>query len=97
MPAAAGDEVFLKKCVWLVYLTQGLCVEDISTENTMKPDVAASVDQRPEVEKRFQPLNHEILQLKAGFNRLRALMNQENEQKQRPVARIYSGSRAVKA
>ncbi len=63
----------------------------------MKSDVAASVDQRPEVEKRFQPLSHEMLQIKAGFNRIRALMNQENEQKQRPVARIYSGSRAVKA
>ena len=63
----------------------------------MKPDVAASADQRPEVEKRFQPLTNEIMQIKAGFNRLRLLMNQENEQKQRPVARIYSGSRAVKA
>ena len=63
----------------------------------MKTDVAVSFDQRPEVEKRFQPLTNEIMQFKAGFNRLRALMNQENEQKQRPVARIYSGSRAVKA
>jgi hypothetical protein len=63
----------------------------------MKTDVVASTDQDPEIEKRFQPLTNEIMQIKAGFNRLRALMKQENEQKQRPVARIYSGSRAVKA
>jgi hypothetical protein len=63
----------------------------------MKPDVASSFDQRPEVEKRFQPLSNEIMQIKAGYNRLRALMKQEIEQKQRPVARIYSGSRALKA
>jgi hypothetical protein len=64
---------------------------------SMKTDIAASIDQSPEVEKRFQPLTNEIMQIKARFSRLRALMNQENEQKQRPVARIYSGSRAVKA
>jgi hypothetical protein len=63
----------------------------------MKTDVAVSIDQAPEIEKRFQPLTNEIMQIKAGFDRLRALMKQENEQKQRPVARIYSGSRAVKA
>ena len=45
----------------------------------------------------LKQVNKDMQQFKAGFNRLRALLAQEKEQSQRPVARVYSGSRAVKA
>jgi hypothetical protein len=45
----------------------------------------------------LQQMNDEVSQIKASFNRIRALMAQEYEQKHRPAARIYSGMRALKA
>ncbi len=45
----------------------------------------------------LQQMNDEVSQIKASFNRIRALMAQEYEQKNRPAARIYSEFRALKA
>jgi hypothetical protein len=39
----------------------------------------------------------ETPQLRATFDRLRAQLAQDAEQRSRPVARIYSGLRALKA
>ena len=45
----------------------------------------------------FRYVSAESPQLRATFDRLRAQLAQDNEQRSRPVARIYSGVRAVKA
>ena len=49
------------------------------------------------LDQRSQKMSDEVSTLKAGFNRIRALMAQEYEQKHRPAARIYSEMRALKA
>ena len=49
------------------------------------------------VERRFRYIPSEKTQIKAAFDRIRAQLAQEAEQRSRPVARIYSGFRAVKA
>jgi hypothetical protein len=48
-------------------------------------------------EQRFMQFNFEATKIKASFDRLRAQIAQEAEQKSRPAARIYGGMRAVKA
>jgi hypothetical protein len=45
----------------------------------------------------FRYVSSETPQLRATFDRLRAQLAQDAEQRSRPVARIYSGFRAVKA
>ncbi|MEI6768415.1 MAG: hypothetical protein WCL48_05640 [Betaproteobacteria bacterium] len=42
-------------------------------------------------------MSSEKTNIKETFDRIRAEMAQEAEQKSRPVARIYSGFRAIKA
>lgn len=50
------------------------------------------------VERRFRAAPRDnTTQIKAAFDRIRAQLAQEAEQRSRPVARIYSGFRAVKA
>ena len=53
------------------------------------PDVA--------LEHRFKCAHPEKSGIKATFDRIRAQLAQEAEQRSRPVSRIYSGFRAVKA
>ena len=53
------------------------------------PDVA--------LERRFKCAPPEKSGIKATFDRIRAQLAQEAEQRSRPVSRIYSGFRAVKA
>ena len=53
------------------------------------PDVA--------LERRFKFVTNEKTRIKATFDRIRAQVAQEAEQRSRPVSRIYSGFRAVKA
>ena len=48
-------------------------------------------------EQRFARFSYETTKIKATFDRLRAQVAQEAEQKSRPAARIYSDIRAVKA
>jgi len=49
------------------------------------------------VERRFKIVTCEKTGIKATFDRLRAQLVQEAEQKSRPASRMYSGFRAVKA
>ena len=51
------------------------------------------------VERRFKfvPTGQTQIQLKTTFDRIRAQLAQEADQRSRPVARIYSGFRVVKA
>jgi hypothetical protein len=53
------------------------------------PDVA--------LERRFKFVTNEKTRIKATFDRIRAQVVQEAEQRSRPVSRVYSGLRAVKA
>ncbi len=53
------------------------------------PDVA--------VERRYKAVVHEKSGIKATFDRIRAQLAQEAEQRSRPASRIYSGFRAFKA
>jgi len=53
------------------------------------PDVA--------LERRFKFVPTEKPGIKATFDRIRAQLAQEAEQRSRPASRIYSGFRAVKA
>jgi hypothetical protein len=49
------------------------------------------------VERRFKYVPAEKTNIKATFDRIRAQLAQEAEQRSRPVARFYSGFRVVKA
>ena len=49
------------------------------------------------VERRFKFVPSGTTQIKTTFDRIRAQLAQEAEQRSRPVARIYSGFRVVKA
>jgi hypothetical protein len=49
------------------------------------------------VERRFKIVSNEKTGIKATFDRLRAQLAQEAEQRSRPASRMYSGLRAVKA
>jgi hypothetical protein len=53
------------------------------------PDVA--------VERRFQSISSEKSGIKATFDRIRAQLAQDAEQRSRPASRLYSGFRAAKA
>ncbi|MEY4122409.1 MAG: hypothetical protein RLZZ457_1247 [Pseudomonadota bacterium] len=62
---------------------------DKSVVQVESPDVA--------VERRFKFVTSEKTGIKATFDRIRAQLAQEAEQRSRPVSRIYSGLRAFKA
>ena len=49
------------------------------------------------VERRFKIVSNEKTGIKATFDRIRAQLAQEAEQRSRPASRMYSGFRAVKA
>ena len=49
------------------------------------------------VERRFKIVSCEKTGIKATFDRIRAQLAQEAEQRSRPASRMYSGFRAVKA
>jgi hypothetical protein len=49
------------------------------------------------VERRFKIFSNENTGIKATFDRIRAQLVQEAEQRSRPASRIYSGFRALKA
>ncbi|MEY4727353.1 MAG: hypothetical protein RLZ36_1980 [Pseudomonadota bacterium] len=49
------------------------------------------------VERRFKIVLNESPGIKATFDRIRAQLAQEAEQRSRPASRMYSGWRAVKA
>lgn len=53
------------------------------------PDVA--------IERRYKAVVNEKSGIKATFDRIRAQLAQEAEQRSRPASRIYSGFRAYKA
>ena len=53
------------------------------------PDVA--------IERRYKAVVNEKTGIKATFDRIRAQLAQEAEQRSRPASRIYSGFRAFKA
>jgi hypothetical protein len=53
------------------------------------PDVA--------LERRYKAMVNETSGIKATFDRIRAQLAQEAEQRSRPASRIYSGFRAFKA
>jgi len=53
------------------------------------PDIA--------VERRYKCAPAEKSSIKTTFDRIRAQLAQEAEQRSRPVSRLYSGFRAVKA
>ena len=62
---------------------------DKSVVQIESPDVA--------VERRFKIVSCEKTGIKATFDRIRAQLAQEAEQRSRPASRMYSGFRAVKA
>jgi hypothetical protein len=66
-------------------------------ENRMEKKTTQPAVPRNGMDQCLQQMNDEVSQIKASFNRIRALMAQEHEQKHRPAARIYSGMRALKA
>jgi HAMP domain-containing protein len=66
-------------------------------ENRMEKKPTQPATARNGMDQCLQQMNDEVSQIKASFNRIRALMAQEYEQKHRPAARIYSGMRALKA
>lgn len=63
----------------------------------MKKSSLLAQSSRSMVEKGCHFVSSERTNIKETFDRLRAEMAQEAEQKSRPVARIYSGFRALKA
>jgi hypothetical protein len=78
------------------------CVEDVHlSEEYVSMDKSAARMDPPEVavERRFKfvPTGQTQIQIKTTFDRIRAQLAQEAEQRSRPVARIYSGFRVVKA
>jgi hypothetical protein len=69
----------------------------MSGDDRMEKKTTQPASTRHGTDQRLQQLNDEVSPIKASFNRIRALMAQEYEQKHRPAARIYSGMRAHKA
>ena len=49
------------------------------------------------IERRYKAVVNEKSGIKATFDRIRAQLAQEAEQRSRPASRIYSGFRAFKA
>ncbi len=49
------------------------------------------------IERRYKAVVHDKSGIKATFDRIRAQLAQEAEQRSRPASRIYSGFRAFKA
>jgi hypothetical protein len=50
-----------------------------------------------EIDYRYQNVPTEHTSIRTTFERIRSQLAQEAEQKSRPVSRLYSGFRAVKA
>lgn len=69
------------------------CIEGVFVDKSVfqmdPPEVA--------VERRFKAVSTQKPGIKMAFDRIRAQLAQEAEQRSRPVSRIYSGMRAVKA
>ena len=72
-----------------------------SSLSSLEPKLDKSVVQiespNVAVERRFKIVTNENAGLKATFDRLRAQLAQEAEQRSRPASRMYSGFRALKA
>ncbi|MEY2656862.1 MAG: hypothetical protein RJB64_1697 [Pseudomonadota bacterium] len=66
-------------------------LQDMSQANTSKSVTQTTLDRC------FKYVSSETPPLRVTFDRLRAQLAQDAEQRSRPVARIYSGLRAVKA
>ena len=66
-------------------------LHDMSKANPSKSVTQTTLDRC------FRYVSSESPQLRATFDRLRVQLAQDAEQRSRPVARIYSGLRAVKA
>ncbi|MEY3627908.1 MAG: hypothetical protein RL163_2407 [Pseudomonadota bacterium] len=66
-------------------------LHDMSQANTSKSVTQTTLDRC------FKYVSSETPPLRVTFDRLRAQLAQDAEQRSRPVARIYSGLRAVKA
>ena len=69
------------------------CIEGIFVDKSVfqmdPPEVA--------LERRFKAVTEQKPGIKMAFDRIRAQLAQEAEQRSRPVSRIYSGFRALKA
>ena len=63
----------------------------------MKPELLCTSDLHSELEKKPSWRTKEFVKVPTYGDLFRALVNQKNEQKQRPAARIYSNSRAIRA
>jgi hypothetical protein len=63
----------------------------------MKKSSFLAQSTRTVMERGCSYVSSERTNIKETFDRIRAEMAQEAEQKTRPVARIYSGFRAIKA
>ena len=63
----------------------------------MDKSVTHAVSMDLTVEHRFKLVNAQKNGIKATFDRIRAQLAQEAEQKSRPASRIYSDFRALKA
>ena len=72
-----------------------------SSLSSLEPKLDKSVVQiespNVAVERRFKIVSNEKAGIKATFDRIRAQLAQEAEQRSRPASRMYSGFRAVKA
>ena len=70
-------------------------------QSSLEPKLDKSVVQiespNVAVERRFKIVACENTGIKATFDRIRAQLVQEAEQRSRPASRMYSGFRAVKA
>ena len=66
-------------------------LQDMSQANTSKSVAQTTLDRC------FKYVSSGTPHLRVTFDRLRAQLAQDAEQRSRPVARIYSGLRAVKA
>lgn len=64
----------------------------------MNKSTQVSADrQASEIDHRYQYVPAEHTSIRSTFERIRTQLAQEAEQKSRPVSRLYSGFRAVKA
>ncbi len=70
---------------------------DILRGISMKKPSFLAQSTRAVMERGCHYVSSEKTNIKETFDRIRAEMAQEAEQKSRPVARIYSGFRAIKA
>jgi len=70
----------------------------LSTETRMNKSTQVQTDRlTAEIDYRYQYVPSEHTPIRNTFERIRTQLAQEAEQKSRPVSRLYSGFRAVKA